>query len=128
VRLLLDTHILLALVADPATRKGANKEPLTEPNHELFASVVSIWEIAIKYRLGKLKLGVVPAALPGIFQGIGHTLLIIDHRHVVAELDDEPQTRDPFDRLLLAQCQVEGLRLVTEDRALAGHPLAWRKR
>ena len=43
------------------------------------------------------------------------------------ELDPEPPTRDPFDRLLLAQCAVDNLRLVTVDRALAGHPLAWRE-
>jgi PIN domain nuclease of toxin-antitoxin system len=54
-------------------------------------------------------------------------LLIIDHRHVLAELDPEPATRDPFDRLLLAQCEVEGMRLVTVDTALSVHPLAWRE-
>lgn len=128
MRLLLDTHILLALLADPVTRKKANRKPLTEPDHVLLASVISIWEIAIKHRLGKLKLGVAPAALPGIFEGMGHTLLSVDHNHVLAELDHEPPTRDPLDRLLLAQCQVEGLRLVTEDRALADHPLAWSER
>ncbi len=57
---------------------------------------------------------------------MGISLLDIDHHHVLAELDPEPATRDPFDRLLLAQCQVEGMQLVTIDRALAGHPLAWR--
>ena len=45
---------------------------------------------------------------------------------LLADAEPEPQTRDPFDRLLLGQCQVENLRLVTLDRALAAHPLAWR--
>ena len=44
----------------------------------------------------------------------------------LADLKPEPQTRDPFDRLLLAQCAVEGLRLVTRDRALAKHRLSWK--
>jgi PIN domain nuclease of toxin-antitoxin system len=48
----------------------------------------------------------------------------IGERHVLAELQDQPETRDPFDRLLLAQCQIEGLRLVTLDRALVAHALA----
>jgi PIN domain nuclease of toxin-antitoxin system len=53
-------------------------------------------------------------------------LVTIEAAHVLAELQPEPDTRDPFDRLLLAQCQMEGLRLVTTDRKLAVHPLAWR--
>jgi PIN domain nuclease of toxin-antitoxin system len=52
-------------------------------------------------------------------------LLTIEAPHVLAVVHPEPDTRDPFDRLLLAQCQVEGLRLVTTDRVLAIHPLAW---
>jgi PIN domain nuclease of toxin-antitoxin system len=54
--------------------------------------------------------------------------LNVDHRHAVEALEELPPTRDPFDRLLLAQCQVEGMRLVTLDRALARHPLAWREK
>jgi PIN domain nuclease of toxin-antitoxin system len=54
------------------------------------------------------------------------TLLAVDHRHAVRWVDPEPPTRDPFDRLLLAQCAVEDMRLITLDRALARHPLAWR--
>ncbi len=50
--------------------------------------------------------------------------MAINEHHAIAEVLPEPATRDPFDRLLLAQCLVEGLRLVTVDRALVGHPLA----
>lgn len=126
--LLLDTHILLNLI-------GASATPLGDEHGELLsgsevtrsASVASIWEIAIKYRLRKLALSTPLADLPSVFRGMGISILTIDHRHVLAGLDPEPATRDPFDRLLLAQCQVEGLRLVTVDRALAAHPLAWRE-
>ena len=55
---------------------------------------------------------------------IGVRLLPIEARHVVAAADPEPETRDPFDRLLLAICQVDGLRLATIDRSLVKHPLA----
>ena len=55
-----------------------------------------------------------------------YTLLCVDHHHAVTDLVDQPDTRDPFDRMLLAQCQVEELRLVTTDRVLKEHPLAWR--
>lgn len=55
---------------------------------------------------------------------MGIAVLPIEARHATARLDSEPGTKDPFDRMLLARCQVEGLRLVTVHRALAGHPLA----
>jgi PIN domain nuclease of toxin-antitoxin system len=73
-----------------------------------------------------LKFGIPLADLAGFLETIGTVLLPISRDHVLAEVDPAPETRDPFDRLLLAQCQVEGMRLVTRDRALAAHPLAWR--
>jgi PIN domain nuclease of toxin-antitoxin system len=93
---------------------------------QLFVSVASLWEIAIKSRLGKLALRFPVEALESFVEGIGAALLVIDARHVVTAADPEPNTRDPFDRLLVAQAQIEGLRLVTLDRALANHPVAWR--
>lgn len=56
-------------------------------------------------------------------------VLAITTRHVLAEVSPQPLSRDPFDRLLLAQASAEGMRLVTLDRALgatlSGHPLVW---
>jgi PIN domain nuclease of toxin-antitoxin system len=57
---------------------------------------------------------------------MGLVMLVINPEHVLATVEPEPATRDPFDRLLLGQCQVENMRLVTLDRALSSHPLAWR--
>ncbi len=51
-------------------------------------------------------------------------IVVIDERHALATVEPEPMTRDPLDRMLLAQCQVEGLRLLTLDRALVSYPLA----
>ena len=56
----------------------------------------------------------------------GLTFIPIGRDQVLAEFATKPKTRDPFDRLLLATCQVEGLRLVTLDRALSSHALAWK--
>ena len=81
---------------------------------------------AIKTRLGKLTLGVEPRLLPKLMERMGLLLLAINSDHVLASVEPEPPTRDPFDRLLLGQCQVENLRLVTLDRALSSHPLTWR--
>ena len=127
MRLLLDTNILLSFFdervdeLDPA-RRGA----LRNTAADLYASVLSLWEIAIKFRLGKLSLRPPLASLPDLLTQLGLTLLDIKAPHVLAEVEPLPRTRDPFDRLLLSQCFVENLRLVTLDRALAAHPLAWR--
>jgi PIN domain nuclease of toxin-antitoxin system len=92
----------------------------------MFVSIASVWEMAIKARLGKLPLGMPVWELPVSVLAFGYTLLGIDQHHAIEDLLDEPATSDPFDRILLAQCQVEGMRLVTTDRALQAHPLAWR--
>jgi PIN domain nuclease of toxin-antitoxin system len=91
-----------------------------------FVSVASLWEIAIKTRLGKLQPGLTLDVIPAYLQGTGLTILPIDIAHVITAADPEPETRDPFDRLLLAQCKVEGLQLATVDRLLVDHPLALR--
>ena len=93
---------------------------------DLFVSVVSFWEIAIKVRQGKLALEEPLSHLEEAVQSWGCTVLPVIASHVVAEVEPWPPTNDPFDRLLLAICSVEGLRLVTRDRKLVDHPLAWR--
>ena len=102
------------------------RRAVSDPEAVLHASVASLWEIAIKSRLRKLAPVVSPALLPELLRRTGFELLVIDHRHVLATVEPSPATRDPFDYLLLAQCLVENLRLVTLDRALVAHPLAWR--
>jgi PIN domain nuclease of toxin-antitoxin system len=93
---------------------------LQDADNEHCLSAASLWEIAIKSRLGNL------GDLPELLDGLGVKIIAIDRRHALASVNPEPKTRDPFDRMLLAQCQVEGLRLLTIDRALASHPLAVR--
>jgi PIN domain nuclease of toxin-antitoxin system len=127
MKLLLDTHIVLSVVNErtndlPASLRGV----LADPDSEFYVSVASLWEIAIKWRLGKLKLSGDLKLLPDIVTSGGFDLIPIDEHHVLASVQPEPSTRDPFDRLLLAQCGVEDLRLVTVDRALVSHPLAFR--
>jgi PIN domain nuclease of toxin-antitoxin system len=125
VRLLLDTHILLGFL-DNETDKfpAAIRDLIADPESRFFVSVASLWEAAIKFRLGKLPLRRGPESMPGAVRDLGFELIVINEHHAIAEISPEPPTRDPFDRLLLAQCKVEGLRLVTVDRALVGHPLA----
>jgi len=91
-----------------------------------FATAASLWEMAIKTRQGKLKLPCKAESLPVWCANTGVVLLPISPTHATTPVDPWPQTNDPFDRILLSVCQVENLRLVTLDRALIDHPLAWR--
>lgn len=126
MRLLLDTHILIALARREIGATDSDiAAALYSPENILFVSAASTWEIALKTRLGKLDPGIPVEDLPGYFETIGLSLLAITHQHTVSILTPDPATKDPFDRLLLAQCSVENLRLVTRDRAIANHPLAW---
>lgn len=125
MRLLIDTHILIALTTQTVdVRFPGIGRLIRSPEHRAFVSVASLWEIAIKTRLGKLDPGMSLDDLAGYCDACGLGLVPIDHRHVVFAVDPSPTTKDPFDRLLLAQCRIEDMRLVTLDRALAGHPLA----
>ena len=128
MRLLLYTNILIPLLEDDEPRlPPAIRRRLAAPDSIMIASAASLWEIAIKARTGKLLIAKKLAEIPGALDRLGMDPLLITFEHVLVELAQLPPTRDPFDRLLLAQCQVEGLRLVTVDRALAAHPLAWRE-
>lgn len=127
MKLLLDSHILLALALDRLPEVSAViAHRIEQPDVEPFASVASLWEIAIKTRLRKLDPGMALEDLPRFFEAIRVTVLPITAAHALALVDPLPPTRDPFDRLLLAQCKVEGSRLVTLDAALRDHPLAAR--
>jgi PIN domain nuclease of toxin-antitoxin system len=127
MRLLLDTNILIALSSDRRAALDARiVGAIAAADNSCFASVVSLWEIAIKLRLRKLNTRLTSVEVADYFDAMDIPLLAISRDHVLAEVEPEPKTRDPFDRLLLGICQAESLRLVTLDRVLTGHPLAWR--
>jgi PIN domain nuclease of toxin-antitoxin system len=124
MRVLLDTHILLAVMREEVDKLSPSiKRLLDREDTEACVSVASFWEVAIKWRLGKLLLPARPERLPELAEDLGVVQVPILASHAVADVMPEPPTRDPFDRLLLAQCAVEGLRLLTVDRALVEHPL-----
>jgi PIN domain nuclease of toxin-antitoxin system len=124
---LLDTHIALAFFGRSFRQHFPRIHELLDAREvEGFVSTATLWEIAIKTRLGKLDIGMPLSDLPGAIASVGLKILGIEVPHVLHILDPEPPTRDPFDRLLLAQCHVEGLKLITVDRALVDHPLAFR--
>lgn len=127
MRLILDSHILLAISLGRLPRISATiARAIERPGTFAFASAASLWEIAIKTRLGKLDPGVPLESLPPFYEALGIEILPITAAHALTAVDPVPPTRDPFDRMLLAQCAVEGCRLATLDQALRDHPLAAR--
>lgn len=127
MRLLLDTHILLGLLKETLEATAPSvAAAMARPDIDACVSAASLWEIAIKTRLGKLEPGMNLGLLPQAITVMGFTMLPITASHALAEISPLPATRDPFDRLLLAQCIVEDRRLVTLDHALADHPFAAR--
>jgi PIN domain nuclease of toxin-antitoxin system len=127
MNLLLDSNIVLPLTRRELKKLSPKIVALLETfEGVVYVSAASLWEIAIKTRLRKLDPLVPLADIPDYVEGLGFGLMDITPRHAIEELRQVPDTRDPFDRLLLAQCQVENLRLVTVDPKLLPHPLAWR--
>ena len=125
--ILLDTHFVIELID---VRLGGHGEPHPHPAlkylQQVFVSVTSLWEVTIKFRLGKLPLRTLVEEWPQLFAKAEIRLLAIDAKHVLADIGPEIRTNDPFDRLLLGVCAAEGMKLLTVDRELVNHPLAWR--
>jgi PIN domain nuclease of toxin-antitoxin system len=120
VRLLLDTQVFLWMVAAPARLSEAGRSLVTAADNELLLSAASAWEITIKYGLGKLELPEIPADyIPRLMARAGITPLPILHRHALHVASLPLHHRDPFDRLLVAQAQLEELPILTADPTFA---------
>jgi PIN domain nuclease of toxin-antitoxin system len=127
VRLLLDTHALLWWLLDDPAMPAAPRRAI-ERADAVYVSAASVWEIAIKQRLGKLpELTLAVAELPGLIRESRFTPLPVDERHAAAVATLPLHHRDPFDHLLIAQAQSEQLTLVSRDRQFEdyGVKLRW---
>jgi PIN domain nuclease of toxin-antitoxin system len=128
VRLLVDTHCWLWYLLAPEKLNADAQGLLRSDEHEVFLSAASAWEIVIKHALGKLRLPLPPAEyIPDRVTALGHRPAAIELRHVLHLAQLPPHHRDPFDRVLVAQAQVDGLQLVTADRQLEAYAveLVW---
>lgn len=127
MRLLLDTNILVPMVdGNGPSLPAPLASALTDQDAELWASVASIWEVAIKHRLGKIPLPCPLSDWPAALHSLNIVVLPVRTAHVITPADLPRALRDPFDRLLISICAAEHMRLLTLDRALADHPLAWK--
>ena len=119
MKLLLDTHLLLWAAGQPERLSPKARELLESPDNELLFSAASLWEIAIKGGLGREDFRVDARLLRRGLLDNGYIELHITSAHAVAVEQLPPLHKDPFDRLLLAQAEVEGISLVTADELVA---------
>ncbi len=120
MQLLLDTHIYLWAITNDIKLSKTAKD-LMQDASEIYISSASIWEIAIKTKLGKLKLDIEMDELTNCIIDSGFKELPITMKHAtqISQLPD--LHRDPFDRMLIAQAITEPLRLLTADQQLKGY-------
>lgn len=122
MKLLLDTHVLLWAAGEPHRLPVAARSVLENPVNELLFSAANIWEVAIKSGLGRADFRVDPGLLRRGLIDNGYGEIPIRGEHAVQVSTLPALHRDPFDRLLVAQAQVEGVTLLTVDAVVAQYP------
>jgi PIN domain nuclease of toxin-antitoxin system len=123
MKLLADTHLLIWAVSQPERLGAKGRAMIGNPEHQLYFSSTSIWEIAIKVGRGRGNLSLDISDFIGTLHKMGCIELAVTSRHA-REVATLPHIHfDPFDRLLVAQTLVEGdLLLVTADATVAKYP------
>lgn len=122
MKLLLDTHLLLWAAGNPGQLPRVARTILESPDHELFFSAASLWEIAIKQGLHRKDFQVDARLLRRGLLDNDYSELPVLSKHAVA-IDSLPHIhKDPFDRILIAQATVEGITLLTVDPLVARYP------
>ncbi len=122
MKLLLDTHLLLWAALEPRRLPDEARRMISDESNELFFSAASLWEIAIKRGLGRDDFQVDARVLRRGLLDNGYSELPIGSEHAVA-VDGMPAIhKDPFDRILVAQANVEGITLLTVDALVAQYP------
>ena len=124
MRLLLDTHIFLWYITNDAKLPTKFGNAIRDPANEIYLSIASIWEVVIKYNLGKLPLPQPPAQYLSR-QRIAHGILALPiDEDAMPQLASLPLLhRDPFDRMLVAQTIQHRLTIVTVDPLVLAYPI-----
>lgn len=120
--LLLDTHLLLWAAGQSEQLSDQARRMLDDPRNELWFSTASIWEVTIKTGLGRPDFEVDPHVLRRGLLEQGYTELPITSPHVMATAHLPSIHKDPFDRVLVAQAEFEGVLLLTSDEIVARYP------
>ncbi len=122
MRILLDTHVLLWVAGMPERLPTGARALIEDPANDPYFSAASLWEVAIKRGLGRDDFRVDPRLLRRALLENGHAELAVTGAHAVAVDLLPPIHGDPFDRLLVAQAQIEAMTLLTADEIVARYP------
>ena len=121
-RFLLDTHALLWSLAEPERLADDAREAIQNPRHTVLVSTASVWEMAVKSALGKLAM---PPDLDDQLRINRFDVLNIGLAHARAVQHLPLLHRDPFDRMLVVQAQLEGVRLISRDALVQQYDVEW---
>ncbi len=119
MNLLVDTHIALWALAGDERLPAAARDLIADGKNRVFASVASMWEIAIKRSIKPDRMPLSGVEFLHFCEEAGYESLPIRERHVIALESLPPIHADPFDRILVAQARAESLVFLTHDAALA---------
>lgn len=115
MKLILDTHIAIWFITDDEKLGPETKALIEDADNVIFLSLVSLWEIGIKYSLGKLELKTDLNCLFELFSESGFRFLPIMPEHILTNATLSFHHKDPFDRLIIAQAKREGYSLISAD-------------
>lgn len=127
MNLLLDTHLLLWCASEPSKLSQEAIRLINDPSHCLYFSAASIWEVTIKQGLNRDDFSVDPYLLRRGLIDNGFVELPITSQHTLNIINLPTIHKDPFDRILIAQAEVEGFLLLTHDNLVAQYPGPIRK-
>ena len=126
MKLLLNTHAFLWWDSNPAKLSAPALRVCQDPTNALVLNVASVWEMQIKLQLGKLRLALSLETLLESQQQMNRLMILpIELAHVLALKDLPTHHKDPFDRLLVAQANVESAVLVSSDPIFENYPVNW---
>lgn len=123
MKFLLDTHALIWSAMDSKKLSASAKSAVLDPKNEIYVSVISIWEISIKYSTGRLELeGMIPDEFPEVSLRMGFSILEFS-AETASSSHRLPKTlnNDPFDRIIAWEAIKSGMTLISCDKAFDGY-------
>ena len=113
---LIDTHILLWVMLDPKKLSKEAQNIIENTENKIYVSKISLWEIAIKIKIGKLNIKTDFINIYKLLLSNDFDILDLSNQHIAETLQLPLYHRDPFDRMLIAQAKNENLKIITKDR------------
>jgi PIN domain nuclease of toxin-antitoxin system len=129
MHLILDTHVLIWFINGEKALPISLRKLISNTENTCYVSIASIWEMALKSSLGKLKLKIDFNKIAVLLQENDIAILPINIEHIEKLLELEYNHRDPFDRIILAQGITEGFTIISKDKHFKGYKadLLWKK-